>query len=102
MTTVRAVYENGVLRPTQPLALAEGETVELTVSKPAATEKPPLTLEEWGRRLMAAKNVQEWVELANSCPDPGPDYDIMKAINESRRLTGFRVPDPEPGEGSRG
>jgi predicted DNA-binding antitoxin AbrB/MazE fold protein len=89
MTTVRAVYENGVLRPTQPLALAEGETVELTVSKPAA-EKPPLSLEEWGRRLMAAKNVQEWVELANSCPDPGPEYDVIAAMNETRRQNGER------------
>ena len=33
--TTAAVYENGVLRPVQPLALAEGETVQLTVTTPA-------------------------------------------------------------------
>jgi predicted DNA-binding antitoxin AbrB/MazE fold protein len=29
---VEAVYENGVLRPTQPLPLAEHEKVEITVN----------------------------------------------------------------------
>jgi predicted DNA-binding antitoxin AbrB/MazE fold protein len=95
---VLAVYENGVLHPTRPLELAEGETVELTVSKPKPPERPPVSMEEWERRLRSAKTIQEWVDLANSCPDPGPDYDIMKLLNESRRLTGFRLPDPEPGE----
>src|SRR5437870_2757183 len=97
MTTVTAVYENGVLRPTQPLDLAEGQTVEVTVSEPASL--PPLTLAEWERRIRAAKDIHEWVALANACPDPGPEYDIVKEINESRRLTGFRLPDPEPETG---
>ncbi len=26
---------------------------------------------------------------------PSPDDDIVKLINESRRLSGFRMPDPE-------
>ena len=33
--TTTAIYENGVLRPVQPLALAEGESVQLTVTTPA-------------------------------------------------------------------
>lgn len=33
--TVEAVYENGVLKPVQPLPLAEHEKVELVVRKPA-------------------------------------------------------------------
>ena len=33
MITVPAVYENGVLRPTMPLNLKDGETVEVTVPK---------------------------------------------------------------------
>jgi predicted DNA-binding antitoxin AbrB/MazE fold protein len=33
--TVEAVYENGVLKPTQPLPLAERETVEVVVRTPA-------------------------------------------------------------------
>ena len=29
--TLKAVYENGVLRPSEPLPLSEGQTVEVTV-----------------------------------------------------------------------
>ena len=29
--TLKAVYENGVLRPSEPLPLREGQTVEVTV-----------------------------------------------------------------------
>ena len=92
MTTVLAVYQGGVLRPVHPLPLAEGETVEVTVAKP----KPPP--DEWERRIRAAKTIEEWVALANACPDPEPDFDIVQAINETRRLTGFRLPDPEPNQ----
>jgi len=38
--TVAAVYENGVLKPKKPLALAEGTEVELTMSTPAEDEDP--------------------------------------------------------------
>jgi len=33
--TIEAVYENGVLRPSQPLALREHERVEITIRTPA-------------------------------------------------------------------
>lgn len=33
--TVEAVYENGVLKPAQPLPLAEHERVQLAVHRPA-------------------------------------------------------------------
>jgi predicted DNA-binding antitoxin AbrB/MazE fold protein len=94
MTTVLAVYEGGVLRPAQPLPFGEGETVEVTVAKP----QPP-SPEEWEQKIRAANTIQEWVAMANACPDPEPDFDIVKALNESRRLTGFRLPDPEPTKG---
>src|SRR5688572_29892337 len=96
MTTVLAVYENGVLRPTSPLELSEGETVEVTVARVTPTDPPVMSLQEWERGLRAAKSIHEWVALANACPDPGPDYDITKLLNESRRQTGFRLPDPKP------
>jgi predicted DNA-binding antitoxin AbrB/MazE fold protein len=98
MISVLAVYEKGVLRPTEPLDLNEGETVELTVARPKP-QTPPLTVDEWGEQLLAAKSIEEWVALANACPDPGPDIDLVKTINESRRLTGFRLPDPIPNGG---
>jgi predicted DNA-binding antitoxin AbrB/MazE fold protein len=31
MTTIEATYENGILKPRQPLALAEGAEVRLTI-----------------------------------------------------------------------
>ena len=37
--TLEAVYENGVLRPLQPLALAEQQRVTITIDEEAA---PPL------------------------------------------------------------
>ena len=96
--TVQAVYEGGVLRPVQPLALNEGETVEITVAKPVRQA----SLAQWGEDIRAAKSIQEWVTLANACPNPEPDFDVVKAINETRRLTGFRFPDPEPEQGGAG
>src|SRR5271154_3942801 len=95
MTTVLAVYEGGVLRPAHPLPFGEGETVEVTVAKPKSPPPP----DEWKRQIRDAKTIQHWVALANACPDTEPDFDIVKAINETRRLTGFRLPDPEPTKG---
>jgi predicted DNA-binding antitoxin AbrB/MazE fold protein len=98
MISVLAVYENGVLRPKEPLALADGQEVSVTV----VPTPPTLTPAEWESRIRAAKTIQEWVALANACPNPDPDFDVVKAINETRRLTGFRVPDPEPEQGEPG
>jgi hypothetical protein len=98
MISVLAIYENGVLRPTEPLELTEGETVELTVARPQPPA-PQLTAVDWDGQLRAAKSIQEWVALANACPNPGPDIDLVETINESRRLTGFRLPDPVPNGG---
>lgn len=92
MISVTAVYENGVLRPTTPLELREGQTVEVTVSDPPQ----PMTFEEWKEKMQATKTFREWADLAGACPatDDDPDYDIVKAINETRKVTGFRVVDP--------
>ena len=39
-TTVKAVYENGVLRPSERLPFEEGATVEVTVVTPRAEPAP--------------------------------------------------------------
>lgn len=39
-TTIKATYVNGVLKPREPLALADGAEVELTLTTPAADEDP--------------------------------------------------------------
>ena len=41
-TTVKATYVGGVLKPTKPLALAEGAEVELTMTTPVSDEDDPL------------------------------------------------------------
>ena len=90
MTKVSAIYENGVLRPTERLPLKEGETVEVTV-EPRSPAVAPLTLEEWERRLKSAKNIQDWLEVANACPEPDDGYDVIKELNEIRRANNERL-----------
>jgi len=86
--TVRAVYEGGVLRPIEPLALLEGETVDVTITQ---TEPlgPPLraptpTEEDYARRISAAKSLEEMFAAMAMAPRSSEDeYDIVKAINET-------------------
>ncbi len=101
--TVQAVYQGGVLRPVQPLPLDEGETVDVTIAKakPAGWAMRPPTPEEldYVRRMKAAKSLQEMYAVMETAPRSAEDsYDIVAMINESRRLTGFRMPDPDPVE----
>jgi predicted DNA-binding antitoxin AbrB/MazE fold protein len=99
--TVRAVYQGGMLRPAQPLPLAEGETVEVTVAtaKQAGPALRPPTPEEedYARRIKAAKSLEEMFAVMETAPrSPDDTVEIVTVINESRRLTGFRMPDPNP------
>jgi predicted DNA-binding antitoxin AbrB/MazE fold protein len=91
-TTIRAVYQGGVLRPEQPLPLAEGETVEITLNRPIPAA-PPLTPaeEEAIRRIREAKTVEEWAAAADALPTPDDGYDLLEALNENRRLSGERL-----------
>lgn len=95
--TVRAVYEGGVLRPLQPLALGEGETVEVTLAstKPAG---PSPNDDEIARQIQAATSVAEWVEATKRLPSDDGGYDIVKALNENRAQSGERplIPDERP------
>lgn len=50
VTSIRAVYTDGQLRPLEPLNLAEGETVDITIVSPAQ----PLTAEIADARLCVA------------------------------------------------
>jgi predicted DNA-binding antitoxin AbrB/MazE fold protein len=42
---VEAIYENGVLKPTQPLPLREHERVQVTVAAPATIQQAPDAVE---------------------------------------------------------
>lgn len=98
MAPFKAVYENGVLRPVHPLPLAEGATVEVTITPTEVAGPPlprplprPLTPEqaEYARRLAAAKTLQEMFAIMEAEPDDLPaDYDIVKALDENRRFSG--------------
>ncbi len=95
--TVRAVYMGGVLRPVQPLALAEGETVEVTIQTPAAGAAEQVSDAEIVRRIQACKTYPEWLELTNSLPPDDGGYDIVKALDENRRWSGERPLLPDEG-----
>jgi predicted DNA-binding antitoxin AbrB/MazE fold protein len=86
--TLIAIYEGGVLRPTVPLALAEGETVEITITRPAPPQPP--TDEEAIRRIRDAKTLEEMFAAFNASAALEPDdgYDLREALNENRRLSG--------------
>lgn len=89
--TIQAVYAGGVLRPVQPLALEEGQTVEVTVA-PATTvpATKPISEEEIIRRIQACKTYQEWLEVTKLLPSDDGGYDIVKALDANRRWSGER------------
>jgi predicted DNA-binding antitoxin AbrB/MazE fold protein len=97
MTKVKAVYENGVLRPTEPLDLPDGAKVEVTVAEPAP-DGQELAEAEIIRRIEAAKDIHEWVEVTKLLPPDDGGYDILKALDENRRFSGER-PRFSEGEG---
>jgi predicted DNA-binding antitoxin AbrB/MazE fold protein len=87
-TTVRAVYSGGVLRPFQPLALAEGTTVDVTVA--TASVDSQLSEDEIVRRIQACKSYHEWLEVTKLLPPDDGGYDIVQALDENRRWSGDR------------
>ncbi len=102
MIRVMAVYENGVFKPREPLKLPEGQLVQLAVypQKPLVPLRPRTPEEEdFERRIKAAKTWEEIFAVIDTAPQSTEDFDVVKAMNETRRLTGFRMPDPEPEAG---
>ncbi len=88
---IQAVYTGGVLRPIHPLALKEGETVEVSIA-PAAANPPraPMSNDEIIQRIQACKTYQEWLEVTKTLPQDDGGYDIVKALDENRRWSGDR------------
>jgi predicted DNA-binding antitoxin AbrB/MazE fold protein len=82
-TTTLAVYENGVLRPVQPLPFAEGETVKIAVSGQEITS-PPLPPPEAELRLRTAKTLRELFDVFESTPESDEGYDLLQALDENR------------------
>jgi len=80
-TTVRAVYQNGVLRPDRPLPLADGTAVDVLVT-------PVPDTDEVLQRMRAAKSLRELFDIVESLPPETDGYDLRKALNENRRAAG--------------
>jgi predicted DNA-binding antitoxin AbrB/MazE fold protein len=101
--TFQAIYSGGVLRPAQPLALAEGQTVQVVISsvQPSKPQlRPPTPDEEdYVRRVEAAESLEELL-AAMPTASPLPDgYDLCQALNANRRATGEPLLYPEIPEG---
>ena len=102
MTTIHAVYQGGVLRPMQPLTLAEGEVVEVTVVpariRPMQLPPPTPEEEEYIQRLKAAKTIDELFAVASTAPPSPEGYDLCAALQANRAATGERLPYPPGGK----
>ncbi|HEV3081243.1 MAG TPA: antitoxin family protein [Gemmataceae bacterium] len=85
--TIRAVYEQGVLRPVKPLPLEEGETVDVTIAK-ANSSTVAAGEEGIRRRLQCAATISDWVEATQLLPADDGRYDVVKAMNENRLWSG--------------
>jgi predicted DNA-binding antitoxin AbrB/MazE fold protein len=84
---ITAIYENGVLRPTTPLTLAEGTEVRIHVVAPSPPMVDDPNLPESARRIRAAKTWEEFIAAAEAASETEPDdgYDLLEALNENRR-----------------
>jgi predicted DNA-binding antitoxin AbrB/MazE fold protein len=100
ITNIRAIYEGGVLRPIDAIFLAEGEAVNVAITQFDQPESPVrhTTTEEadYARRIRESKSLQEMFTVMASAPTSNVEMiDIVNELNQSRRLTGFRQPDPD-------
>lgn len=83
---VTAVFENGLLRPTTPLPLRNGDRVEITVQSPI---QAGATTEDAIQRIREAKTFDEWIAAAAAADlEPDDGYDLEKALNDNRRAAG--------------
>jgi predicted DNA-binding antitoxin AbrB/MazE fold protein len=78
--TVTAIYQGGVLRPAEPLPLADGTTVEVDVRPPAGQDTLAQAMAEATATLDAVAAGGQRPPL--TAPDPEEAYRLMKAIME--------------------
>ncbi len=97
--TIEVVYENGVLRPKEPTALIEGETVDILVL-PRQKRRPADSTLEGGARQHRDEAVPEYFDpdaaaRLRSLPRPDPT-DVARRLHESAALA------PRDADGARG
>ena len=76
-----AIYHRGSLKPTEPLPLAEGQSVEITIDS-APSNRP--SEEEIIRRIRAAKTLEEVFAIMEAFPEEDDGYDLYQAMNANR------------------
>jgi predicted DNA-binding antitoxin AbrB/MazE fold protein len=98
--TITAIYENGVLRPLNPLSLNDGETVEITIVAEVSQEelkgdreKSMMRMFVGGMRLPKKqgkldraeliKRAQQWRELMQKM-EPLPGKPLSEMVIEDR------------------
>jgi predicted DNA-binding antitoxin AbrB/MazE fold protein len=91
MTTVLAVYENGMFRPIQPVQMKEGETVELTVvpreSSPSGKLLDELdTVNARGSEFVSGKPSPEVLEWARRQHSPEQVIAMLREMEQSGGL----------------
>ena len=94
MPTIDAIYSGGKFVPLDPVTLAENERVRLSV-EPAIfgrTERRGIRTP----RVSACKTVADLIEFGKTLPPDDGSYQMDEWIDESRRLTGFRMPSEKP------
>ncbi len=96
---IRAVYENGVLRPVEPLALPEGATVAVTITATGPSHSvmraPSLEEESYAQRVKAARSLDEMFAVMANAPRLPEGYDLGAALNANRKAVGERLVFPE-------
>jgi predicted DNA-binding antitoxin AbrB/MazE fold protein len=70
--TVEAVYENGVLKPTQPLPLKEHETLRVTIEPRTNWVQESAGILKWNGTPEDLQRFAEDPELAFPPPSEGP------------------------------
>ena len=101
--TVRAIYQNDVLRPVESLTLPEGEAVDVTIAimQHAAPilRAPTPDEEDYSRRIKAAQSLDEINAVMATAPGLPEGNDLCHALSANRKATGERLPFPEPDDG---
>jgi hypothetical protein len=95
MIVTNAAYHNGLLEHSEPSEQEEGQNVQ-SQNKPnimPTLQKRVLTQAELQviEQIKQASSLEELHRIINASPIREPD--ILEAINNSRRETGFRIPD---------
>jgi predicted DNA-binding antitoxin AbrB/MazE fold protein len=87
---VTAVYENGVLRPLQPLNLRERQTVRLQIvpEEPVVQEEPGDEVEEVIQSLVAAGLTRPRPKRGSPPPDPVSEEERRRLADRMGKAPG--------------